>query len=158
MNTPSRILVPVDFSESSHAALEYAVLLAKKFGATVDILHAWQIPLVPGDAMLPGAGYSPVFTQAVQSSAEENLGRLKAELRKELPEARAFLVMSDPATAILEQAEKGYDLIVTGTHGRTGIKRFALGSVAERVVRHAPCAVLVHRPRAAKEKEGEKKS
>ncbi|HVO30424.1 MAG TPA: universal stress protein, partial [bacterium] len=67
---------------------------------------------------------------------------LQADLKKRGVSANGILLKGDPSSAILEQAAKGYDLIVIGTHGRRGIQRLLLGSVAERVVRAAPCAVL----------------
>ena len=142
----TKILVPTDFSEGSRAALEYAVLLAKKFDATIDLLHAWQAPIFAGSGVMDAgtAVFPAQFAEVLQQTASEHLAKWRSDLQKELPSARSFLVMADPASATVEKA-KEYDLIVAGTHGRTGISRWALGSVAEKIVRHAPCAVLTVR-------------
>jgi universal stress protein A len=142
----TKILVPIDFSEGSRAAMEHAVMLAKKFDATVDLLHAWETPIFAGAGVMDAgtAVFPAQFAEEIQRTAKENLAKWKTDLQREIPAAKAFLVMSDPATAAVDKA-KEYDLIVTGTHGRTGVSRWAMGSVAEKIVRHAPCAVLTVR-------------
>lgn len=140
----TKILVPIDFSEGSTSALDEAIEVATKFGATIDLLHAWQLPLYGGADMVGGVNIA--FADDIERLAGAELSRWRDSLRaRGFAGARAFLTMSDPATAILERSTDGYDLIVTGTHGRTGISRWALGSVAEKVVRHALCPVLTVR-------------
>lgn len=144
----TKILVAVDFSEGSRAALEEAIEIATKFGATIDILHAWQLPLRGGGDMMGGMSFS--YADDIERLASEDLTRWRNRLHaRGFADAKAFLVMSDPATAVLEHCKGGYDLIVVGTHGRTGIARWALGSIAEKIVRYAPCPVLTVRETAA---------
>jgi nucleotide-binding universal stress UspA family protein len=126
-----RILIPTDFSGPSDRALQVACALARDHGAELVILHA-----VPAAAVI----YGP--------PPEEYLEHLREELKRlgaADPKTRVVheLVEGDPARAILRAArEAGCDLIVMGTHGRTGLDRLLMGSVAEEVVRNAPCPVL----------------
>jgi universal stress protein A len=147
MNTDiSRVLVATDFSECSLAAVRWAAKTATAFGATLDLIHVWS--------------YAPVYTRAMVSSGppEEAVKRTEQEARRGLMEfherikaegieINAVLVRSGtPAEAVLYEAEEGrYDLLVAGTHGRTGVSRVFLGSVAEKLVRSAKCPVLTVR-------------
>jgi len=145
-----RILVATDFSEPSRAALDHAANLAKNLEASLDLLHVWEAPTF----VLPGAGMTSVHVstgsgeqtieEVMRRSATEAMDAFVAEAR-----ARGVAVRSQkteqghPAHTIVEAAKSGeYDLIVIGTHGRTGLPRVLLGSVAENVVRHAHCPVL----------------
>jgi nucleotide-binding universal stress UspA family protein len=130
------ILCPIDYSSSSEAALLYACSLAKDADAEVHIVyvHEEDIAYVEGfGAYLPPA------------DLEGERKRLH-ELRPPLPvRHRHELIVGSPASAIVEYArdkDKEIDLIVMGTHGRTGLARLLMGSVAEAVVRTAPCPVL----------------
>jgi universal stress protein A len=145
MNPIRKILVPVDFSEPSQAALSYAAEFAKPFGASIDVLHVWEVPsFMPARGLaLEGSADLPLI-ELVKKNSERELDRFVAEASKRgvvVHEAR-----SEPgsaAHAIVERArEDGYDLIVIGTHGRTGLSHVLIGSVAERVVRHARCPVI----------------
>jgi nucleotide-binding universal stress UspA family protein len=133
------ILVPVDFSDCSTAALERAACLARKAGATIHVLHCWEVPeSVPAD----DAQYAN--RETIQSFADTSLADLIAKLHEKGIGAERFSIeRGAPAKTIVEIASKGrYDLVVMGTHGRTGLDRALLGSVAEKVVRCAPCPVL----------------
>jgi nucleotide-binding universal stress UspA family protein len=140
-----RILVPVDFSPLSKKALLYATRLAQEFGAEVNILHVVEPEIPPafdGFMIAP----PPISNGATTSSNRQlkelvNLAR-KAGVARVTSSVRSGLA----AFEILETAkELDVDLIVIATHGYTGWKHFAIGSTAERVVRAAPCPVLVVR-------------
>ena len=138
-----RILVPTDFSQPAERALERALELAAP-GAEIDLFHVWQFP-------------GPITMQyAAASSHRAAVKRIADRIRAEATEKAAPLlaahkgkdatiefsaVNGSEGPAIIARAA-GCDLIALGTHGRTGFKRFALGSVAERTIRFAPCSVL----------------
>jgi universal stress protein A len=139
--TLNRILVPVDFSPSSAAAVEYAIEFAKAVGAEIDLLHSYQIN--PG-AITP---YGPVFPDslfdAIRSAAAEQLAKVYDQVHASGIKAKTHLSCNVPSYAIVDAAEElSSDLIIMGTRGLTGLKHVFLGSVAERTLRHAPCAVL----------------
>jgi universal stress protein A len=146
-----KILVPIDFSPASRAALELAVALADRFDAAVDVLHVIQIPAVA--YATPGVvAVAPVpFEVSPQERAkvEADLRAFVAEVAPKRSGISVRLTVENPAEAILEAAQAGkHDLIAMGTHGRTGLKRIVVGSVAETVIRKAPCAVLTtHSPK-----------
>jgi len=141
----NRILIPVDFSAHSDKAVRYATTLAYKFGARVSLLHVVEDPFVTGQA----EAFVPNIPELLNQLIKAAQGQI-AELKKHLA-AHGFVVETDvvtgqPARSIVEQATAGaFDLIVMGTHGRTGLSHALLGSVAERVVQQAPCAVLTVR-------------
>jgi nucleotide-binding universal stress UspA family protein len=139
------ILAPVDFSNLGGPALETACDLARRYGGTkVTLLHVYQMPNV----MLP-EGYilaSPQELGAMFAHVKDELGKLTLRAHELGADAQAESVEGVPWVEIVRFAEKrAVDLIVMGTHGRTGISHAFIGSVAERVVRHAPCPVLVVR-------------
>jgi nucleotide-binding universal stress UspA family protein len=129
------ILVATDFGPASEAALIYARALAKQFGARLHLLHA-----IENDFLRASVTDPYVLKAAAAGQLEE---RLTAEDRTERS-ACAIMEMTDrPSDAITAYAKSaGIDLIVMGTHGRTGVSHLLVGSVAERVVRTAPCPVL----------------
>ncbi len=142
-----RILCPIDFSESSREAMRVAAELARKSQAVLVLAHVWQAPvwLTTADYELPGG----VVREAVDI-AEANLEMWRRDARElGASEVNAKFLTGTPWDQIVSTAREDarIDLIVMGSHGRTGIKRAWIGSVAERVVRHAPCAVLVVRER-----------
>ena len=133
-----RILVPIDFGKASEAALRHGVALARAFNARLFMLH---VPEHPGAAA--AAEYPIGLFETMQNAAYDQLGNLltEAELH-ELNPARAMR-LGKPADEIVKYAvEREIDLIVMGTHGRDGIARMLVGSVAETVVRRASCPVL----------------
>lgn len=147
MESPSKILVPVDFSASSRAALDYAELLGARFGAEVDVLHVWS----PVDE---AGTKTELLTEFMRTDAGHKMMEWLAsfELRSHV-EAHGRLapgVPGDVPDAIIEAVETGaYDLIVMGTHGRQGLSHLLRSSVAEKVMNRAPCPVLtVHAPDA----------
>jgi nucleotide-binding universal stress UspA family protein len=148
--TITRILVPTDFSGTSDAALEFAKTIATNFGASLHLVHVFEDPFVTGAfAAETYAPMPPATRAALLDDATTRLGhRLPAE-----EEARFHgtteIITGISAPAIVEYArERDIDLIVMGTHGRTGMAHLLIGSVAERVVRTAHCPVLtVHKDR-----------
>lgn len=146
----SRILVPVDFSASSEEALSFALYLAGNLGASVDVLHVWHHPTYFGpEVVLHVPGHSQqTMGQFAQSMATQEMEKFLASLDHFGPvRGRGRLEAGDAYDGIMRVAKEGYDLIVMGTSGRGGIAHVLLGSVADKVVRHAPCAVLtVHAP------------
>lgn len=142
-----RVLVPVDFSERSIAALAYAVKLAAEVGAQIDVLHVWEPPAyVAPDMMvtLTEEAGSRTIADLARSEVSVELRRLlrEYETRAEI-QIRGQLEIGPVAQTIVETAEScSCDLIVMATHGRTGLSRLVLGSVSEQVVRMASCPVL----------------
>jgi len=138
------ILVAFDFSDTSKSALTYGTNLARAFGARLHVLHVADViatsaaqfyPEGPGD---PEARANYVATNQLREV-------LRAEGASDAQPA--VRVAPDPAIEIVAYAkDTRTDLIIIGTHGRTGVSRFLMGSVAEHVVRTAPCPVLVVRP------------
>lgn len=152
MNTPRTILVPTDFSVPSRAALEYAALLARPLDASIDVLHVWEVPaFVPPAAFLEVNGGTESLVEIIRKSAEDALAGFVDDAKKRgIPVRASFTEMGRPSHGIAEFARQhGYDLIVIGTHGRTGVSHALMGSVVERVVRHAPCPVLAVRQPAS---------
>ncbi len=147
----SKILHPTDFSKGAELALERALDLRQRFGATLTLFHTYELPIPYPDVY----AYSADFIGAIEQGARQAMVKAKefAERRaRELGAKEAHLpieakVMAGGATfAITEEAKAGgYDLIVMGTHGRTGLSHLFIGSVAERVVRTASCPVLTIR-------------
>jgi nucleotide-binding universal stress UspA family protein len=136
-----RILVPLDFSESSEAVLEWAAHLAEEHGSRVLLLHAYHLPVE--FQQLEGAYLPDDFWATVKSESEQGLARYAERLRARGLEVETLAREGYPATAIEEEAERqGADLIVIGTRGLSGLRHLLLGSIAERVVQRAPCPVL----------------
>jgi universal stress protein A len=141
----SKILVPIDFSPHSAEATSWAVDLARRYDATVTLLHVFQpfaIALPDNLSVSSGGRLAEVL-----AAADEALAQAQADLAEtQQVSARTRLRHGQPVVEIVEQArEGGYDLIVMGTHGRTGLEHALLGSVAEKVVRKAACPVLTVR-------------
>ena len=139
-----RILVPTDFSECSDAALRYGVEFARKFGASLYLLH-----VIPDPATQPWAaeGFAVPLLDAVEQWQKDAQARLEQSI-PDADRAKAIFscVIASPFPEILRYAAANdIDLIVMGTHGRGGVSHMVLGSIAEKVVRRAPCPVLTVR-------------
>jgi nucleotide-binding universal stress UspA family protein len=144
-NPFARVLCPVDFSDSSHDALALAAELATPGGA-ITLLHVIELPLsYTGE--LPISDYLADIDKRSTDLLEDWASDLRA--KTSLPVATRIEIGSPGAKtlAVLDE-DPAYDLVAMGRHGRTGIRRVLLGSVAEKVVRHARCSVIVARPRA----------
>jgi len=144
MMTVNQILVASDFSESADAAFLYGRELAIRFGARVHLLHVAQDIYIN---MLGAANYlsmAPVIQNQIEEDARRHLRELVGAKGDGEPDTvTCVLTASSPAVAIVEYARaNSIDLIVIGTHGRGAVAHLFLGSVAERVVRLAPCPVL----------------
>jgi nucleotide-binding universal stress UspA family protein len=143
-----KILVPVDFSEHSTAALEAAIELASVFDSKLHLLHCYQIQpggVSPYGIAIPSGYFADIRDAAAQQLAEWQEKHVPAAIPVDIS------IMSDtPSVTIVTTAKEiGADLIVMGTRGLSGFKHVMLGSVAERTVRLAPCPVMtVHAPGA----------
>jgi nucleotide-binding universal stress UspA family protein len=138
-----RILVPHDFSETSQAAVRYAIELARKFDARLHVVHVSEKARNDLEMEFP-LGLEGAIEDAVR---ERLLKILTPEECRELKPDFAVLVGTPHAEIVRFAKEQGFDLIVMGTHGRGFVAHAVVGSVAEKVVRHAPCPVLtVHNP------------
>jgi len=138
-----RFLVPVDFSEHANQALDYAISLAGKLDARLTLLHVLQsLPLGAVDMGVTIYTYIQDLEAEIMNSMNAYLERVTtAGLEGEIA-----VVHGVPFHEIIETAKtQQADLIIMGTHGRTGLQHVLLGSVAEKVVRLAPCPVLVVR-------------
>jgi len=134
-----KILVPVDFSECSDKALEYAAALAGEFAAKITLLHVVQ----------PYPGVPDFYNLPVESlpDTKEDLEALRKTVGDAV-DCQTSVRFGKPATEIIDAAsDLDVDLIILSTHGHTGVTRAILGSTTEQVVRRAGCPVLVVRPK-----------
>lgn len=138
-----RILVPIDFSFCSKKALEYAIPFAKQFGARLCLLYVGQ-----GHYMVPELAPTDLMSYKLSERADI-AAKLASVATKEIPATLAVDILvrnGQPALEIVDVAKEiGADLIVISTHGYGGLKHLWFGSIAEQVVRHATCPVLVVR-------------
>jgi nucleotide-binding universal stress UspA family protein len=145
MGRIQKILLPIDFSDASRRAVVVAAQLARRTQASVDLLHVWQPPPVtPHQLVFCPPSQLEEREAASRERAEATMAEFRARLEEHGQSAdHELLAVGDPAHEILALADRGaYDLIVVGTHGRTGAQRFLLGSVAAKVLRQAPCPVI----------------
>jgi nucleotide-binding universal stress UspA family protein len=152
--TIRRILVPVDFTETSDRALEYAVELARRFDAAITIMHAYQIPAYgfPDTAIIASAELAAQISTAAQTRLDTLVDGHKTSGVSMTAILRDGVAWEE-IQSVAEEVQA--DLITIGTHGRRGLARALLGSVAENVIRTSNLPVLViHGPRDAKEKAG----
>jgi universal stress protein A len=146
--TLNRILVPIDFSPSSKAALEYATFLAGAVGSQIEVLHVWE----PAGSLGPDT-VAMLPVSAGRASWEQTRADVRRDVDRFLQQSgirgvalQVAVEAGEPSEAILATSRKsGADLIVMGTHGRTGLSRLLLGSVAEAVLRRSSCPVLTIR-------------
>lgn len=132
------VLVASDFSECSQTAVDEAVDIAKRYGATLTLVHAFQPPTAYGGYLIDNE-----VTQYLRRGAEAQLAKALDAIRARFPPVTGIVRCGPAWEEILEVARKeGADLIVVGSHGRKGLPRAMLGSVAEKVVRMSPVPVL----------------
>ncbi len=137
------ILVPTDFGEPSHRALELALELAGTHGADLTVMHACEIPVYPYEGM--GALHIDLLTP-LEELARKKLDELVSSLSQRGRSSKSVLKVGIPWQEILEVVrETQADLVVMGTHGRRGVTHALLGSVAEKMVRMSPVPVLTVR-------------
>lgn len=144
MKTIRSILVPVDFSDPSQRALEDAIDLARSWEAELHLVHCYTIH--PAAIDLYGLAYPESFEREIRDAAQKRLSAWAAKAEAEGLKATTHLSARFPADEIPDLAVRlDVDLITMGTRGLSGIKHALLGSVAERVLRSAPCPVWVSR-------------
>ncbi len=142
-----RILVPIDYSQNSQAALAYGAELAVTFGASLDIVHVWDRPTYVTDAVMvqrPGEAHKPIG-ELIRENAQKDMNEYLSSIT--LPSgvpSTSRLLSGDPASSLIAELKKGeHDLVVLSTHGRTGFAHLLLGSIAEKLVRLSPVPVLI---------------
>lgn len=138
-----RILVPVDFSPPSKKALRYALSFAEQFGARITVMHVLDEPS-------PELAFEPLekkrLMQSSREAAEKKMKQLMASDDTKVSVYKGLVSSGRAYQEITEAARRQkVDLIVLATHGWTGLKHVVMGSTAEKVIRHAPCPVLVVR-------------
>jgi len=138
------VLVPMDFSATADRALEYAIALAQQLHARLTLLHVLDLTPVTMDEMT--VGMTTTYLDDLETEAQHLLQASRERVQRAGLQGECLLVQGTPTQTIVDTAgEQGVDLILMGTHGRTGLAHVFLGSVAEHVVRQAPCPVLVVR-------------
>lgn len=153
MSFTQKIIAPTDFSPASALALDAAAILARQFDAEIHLLYVFDPTLLSPLYVVPGAAALPIpmkEPEEVERGLRHELARVRDERLTGVRHVE--LVIKQHASAsqgICEYAtSSGADLVVLGTHGRTGIAHLLIGSVAERVVRHCTCPVLTMRSHA----------
>lgn len=159
MSALRRILVPVDQSDCSRAALRWALELAAPFDAHIDVLHVFEAAHYAGvdqTTMIGRPGHS--VGEYLRAQAKDELAAFMREIAGDSGRVRAEMIDGDPAMAIVAAAER-YDLVVMGRHGRTGLMHLLAGSVTERVLHrtHRPI-LIVHRADVRREPSGPHRS
>ncbi|MBS0266157.1 MAG: universal stress protein [Planctomycetes bacterium] len=142
-----KVLLATDFSDCGQSAQDYAFEFATQFQADLHILH------VIVDTTLTMAGYgaamalTPGFLEGIEQHARQSAEKIASAAKQRGLKTTAVVKLGDPAQTIVDYAAgTGIDLIILGTHGRSGFVQLMLGSCAEKVVRKAPCPVLTVRP------------
>jgi nucleotide-binding universal stress UspA family protein len=158
MLSPKLILSPIDFSDPSHAALDVAMDFAVRFGAELLLVHVVPaIPDLPDDVSMLKEGE---YDQSLVDAAAKRLSDLAATLAQKNVKARTEVGTADDiGMELVRIAEHSHaDMIIIATHGMTGWRKIAFGSVAEKVVKQASCPVLVLRAKAAEDADAENKA
>ena len=142
--TFEEILVPTDFSEAAYQAMDYAIELAKVLQAHLTLLHVFHLsPLTKRE--VPPSIFNAKFLE-IETNIQQRMQAAVERVHQMGLQSDSIAVEGIPFQTIIDTAKnKGIDLIVMGTHGRTGLTHVFMGSVAEKVVRLAPCPVLVTR-------------
>lgn len=142
--SPEHVLVPIDFSASADQALEFAMALARKLPARLTLLHV--IHMIPLGLTDSGVPLPLAYMETLEADVRTSLATYRKRLTEAGLEAEVMSVHGSPFQSIIDVArDKQVDMIIMGTHGRTGLKHFLLGSVAEKMVRLAPCPVVITR-------------
>lgn len=142
---PRMVLVPLDFSVLSDAALQRASQMGRQFGSKLVLVHAVEPIIQPVEYAIVPAEMEEINMRQV-SSCKTRLGKLQQRLDEEGVQCKVEVKLGRPWQVICDTAKRlRCDLIVIPTHGRSGLKHLFMGSTAERVVQHAPCSVLIVR-------------
>ena len=152
MPLPKHILVATDFSEPAGGAVDKAAELAAELGGRVSLLHVFDpTPWVPPVAIPAPSRLEERVEEELSHAFQAKLDEIRSDRLGNVGDVHTGLIKDpSPAHALCNYAaDHNVDLIVVGTHGRTGMAHWVIGSVAERVARHAPCAVLTIRPEEA---------
>ncbi len=141
------ILVPVDYSDPSQRALELALTIDA--GCEITVVHAWDRPAYVGEQVVAHAdGSHRSLSELIRENAERDMTDFLARVKN--PAGKTFkhrLISGEPVSSIIAEASHaGYDLLVVGTHGRTGMTKLLLGSVTEKLIRLSPIPVLTVPP------------
>ena len=140
-----KILFPTDFSQSSISALNYAVDLAKNYGAKLYMMHVIYDIATSSGTYVPHISMTGMYEE-LEAGARKEMDRFGVDERKDLKDIEYTVIRGIPYEEILKFAgNEKVDMIVIGTHGRKGLDRMLFGSTAERVVRNAACPVLTVR-------------
>ena len=140
-----RILVPIDFSEHSKDALKYAIPFARQFNASISLIYVVEPTVYPADFSFGQVGFPAVEDELRKKGAEELEELIKREIGEKV--VADYVIRTGKAFYEIDQfaRETSIDLIIIATHGHTGVEHILFGSTAEKVVRYAPCPVLVVR-------------
>jgi nucleotide-binding universal stress UspA family protein len=142
MKNIERILFPTDFSDNSYVALDYAIKLAEVYKAELSLLHVVTSPIQYDSFLLSSFRIDDIERKATSAKRQALLNLIQTRIGKQVP-VKVILRRGVPFAEIIQTARKGKaDLIIMATHGRSGLRQMLIGSVAEKVVRHAPCPVL----------------
>ncbi|MGD0037585.1 MAG: universal stress protein [Bacteroidota bacterium] len=140
-----RILVPIDFSEHSKNALKYAIPFAQKFKASIDLIYVIEPTIYPADFSFGQIGFPNVEEELRTRGSDELENLMKKEIADKVV-SRKIVRTGKPFYEINQYAlEENISLIIIATHGHSGMEQILFGSTAEKVVRKAPCPVLVVR-------------
>jgi nucleotide-binding universal stress UspA family protein len=147
--TPQHFLVPLDYSPYSDQALAYAIGLATRLSARLTLLHVIHEPMGVGD--MPSAlPYPALYLEEIEAEAQRGMQTRLQQVHDAGVQGDTMIMHGVPFQRIIDTAQdQQVDLIIMGTHGRTGLHHVLVGSVAEKVVRLAPCPVLVTRGTAS---------
>lgn len=141
----NRILVPIDFSQHSRKALQYAIPFARQFRASIDLIYVVEPTVYPADFSFGQVGFPAIEDELRKRGGEELESLVKRDIGKRVPARKAIRTGKAFYEIIQYALEEEIDLIIIATHGHTGIEHALFGSTAEKVVRKAPCPVLVVR-------------
>lgn len=140
-----KILVPIDFSDHSRKALQYAIPFARTFGASIDLIYVVEPTVYPADFSFGQVGFPAIEDELRKRGAEELDELIRTEIAGSIPAKRAVRTGKAFYEILLYAKEEKMDFIIIATHGHSGIEHALFGSTAEKVVRKASCPVLVVR-------------
>lgn len=144
MRVIHKIIVPIDFLQHTEQLAEYALYIGERFHAGLDFLHILEPPHYYGDYEYPSLG---VYAAEMAEHAEEKMKQFIEKYRNSCPGCEGKILHGNIADSIIKYAkDQNADLIIIGTHGRKGLEKMWLGSVAERVIKSAPCPTLTCNP------------